>query len=248
MDSKYTIFKELNNNEIISFFTKKNFDFNTKTNSIENIKNNYKIIEKDFNYQFKKIIKPTQTHSSNVAIVDENNLNNTFENTDGLITNLKGVALVTSLADCQGIILYDKNKKVIGNIHSGWKGTLNKIVVNAINIFINKYNCNVSDIEIYIYPCIQKCCFEVDEDVKEMFINNFDDIDDCIFIKDKVDNKQKYCIDTVLINKKELLKLGVNQNNIHISNNCTKCHNNIYHSYRIEKENSGRNIALVCIK
>lgn len=145
MESKYTIFKELNNNEIISFFTKKVFDFNIKTNSIENIKNNYKMIEKDFNYQFKKIIKPSQTHSSNVAIVDENNLNNTFENTDGLITNLKGVALATSLADCQAIILYDKNKKVIGNIHSSWKGTLSKIVVNAINILINKYNCNVNE-------------------------------------------------------------------------------------------------------
>lgn len=183
MNNKYTMFKELDSNEIISFFTKKPLDFNALTNTTENIFNNYKIIESDFNYKFKKIIKPSQTHSSNISIVDENNINDNFENTDGLITNIKGVALVTSLADCQGIILYDKNKKVIGNIHSGWRGTLNKIVVKAVNILINKYNCNVNDIEAYIYPCIQKCCFEVDEDVKEKFINNFDDIKECIKIK-----------------------------------------------------------------
>lgn len=248
MNNKYTMFKELDSNEIISFFTKKPFDFNALTNTTENIFNNYKIIESDFNYKFKKIIKPSQTHSSNISIVDENNINDNFENTDGLITNIKGVALVTSLADCQGIILYDKNKKVIGNIHSGWRGTLNKIVVKAVNILINKYNCNVNDIEAYIYPCIQKCCFEVDEDVKEKFINNFNDIKECIKIKKQNNNNQKYYIDTVLINKKELLKLGINKNNIHTSNECTKCNNNIYHSYRKEKENSGRNIAFIAMK
>ena len=246
--NKYTIFEELNNNSIVSFFTKNNFDFNLKTNTIQNIQNNYKIIENDFNYKFKKIIKPFQTHSSNVSIVDEKNINSSFDNTDGLITNIKGVALVTSLADCQGIILYDRNKNVVGNIHSGWKGTLNKIIVNAVNIFANDYNCDVNDIEVYIYPCIQKCCFEVDEDVKDQFTKHFNDIDDCILKGDKVDGKQKFYIDTTLINKKELLKLGINQKNIHISSECTKCNSNIYHSYRAKKENSGRNIALVCIK
>ena len=59
----------------------------------------FKIIEKDFNYKFKKIIKPSQTHSSNVSIVDEKNINSTFDNTDGLITNIKEVALVASLTD-----------------------------------------------------------------------------------------------------------------------------------------------------
>ena len=36
-------------------------------------------------------------------------------------------------------MIYDSKKEVIGNIHSGWKGTLNKILRNAINLFVDKY-------------------------------------------------------------------------------------------------------------
>lgn len=50
-------------------------------------------------------------------------------------------------------------KGVIGNIHSGWRGTLKRIIKNAIHLMEENFHCNPSDIEIYICPSILKCCF-----------------------------------------------------------------------------------------
>ena len=237
-----------NNNEIIHLFTKRPFNFSKLTSTEDKIKKDYQEIEQFFNYNFLKIKKPIQTHTNVVKIVTNDNLDDEFLDVDGLITNLKGVALVTSLADCQGILLYDAQKKVIGNIHSGWKGTLNKIIKNAIEIMQDNFNCNPKNIEAYICPSILKCCFEVDEDVVSMFKNNFDDIDEYIFKGEIKDNKQKYYIDTVSINVKEMEKLGLLKENIYCSNICTKCHADKYHSYRNDHDQSGRNIALICLK
>ena len=151
--------------------------------------------------------------------------------------------MVTYSADCQSILIYDKKRKIIGNIHSGWKGTLNRIIENAINIMVNDYNSNREDISVFICPSILKCCFEVDSDVKDEFIDRFNDIDINNYIKQK---NNKYLIDTVGINTDILINLGIKKENIHKSNICTKCSKE-FHSYRRNKEINGRNIALIAL-
>lgn len=247
-EQNYLYFKNLDKENIVHLFTLKPFNFNKRFILEDEIKRQYGKIEELLGYKFKKILKPIQTHTNIVKCVTENNINDTFEDVDGLITNLKGVALVTSLADCQGILLYDKEKQVIGNIHSGWKGTLHRIIKNAVNLMITEYNCNPNDIEVYINPSILNCCFEVDEDVKQLFENEFTDIDitSCIKTGEIKDNKQKYNIDTVKINKLILQNLGIK--NITSSTICSKCNSDIIHSHRQDKDLSGRNIALICLK
>lgn len=243
-------FSKLTEQNIINLYTLKPYNFRKDILGEEKVLNNYKKIQKDLNYNFEKIIKPNQNHTNNVKIVEDNNLYETFDNVDGLITNKKNIALVTSLADCQGILLYDKENKVIGNIHSGWKGTLNKIIENAINLMLNNFNTKPENLEVYITPSILKCCFEVDEDVKELFINTFKDINinNLITLGEIKNNKQKYFIDTVEINKRLMINLGLKKENIFESNICTKCNNEKMHSHRFEGELSGRNIALICLK
>lgn len=249
-EQNYSYFKNLDNKNLVHLFTLKPFNFNKKFISDDVINEQYKNIEAILDYKFRKILKPIQTHTNIVKCVTEDNMNETFKDVDGLITNQKGIALVTSLADCQGILLYDKEKQVIGNIHSGWKGTLNRIIENAINLMKNEYHSNPNNIEAYISPSIQKCCFEVDADVKELFENEFTDIDiaSCITLGEIKENKQKYYIDTVKINEQVLVKLGLSKNNIISSTICSKCNSNIIHSHRQDKDLSGRNIALICLK
>lgn len=202
-------FDRLTENGVINLFTYKPYNFRKNIVSSEEIENNYIKLQKELNHKFDKIIGPIQTHTNIVKVVDENNLNDEFDNVDGLITNMKNIALTTVTADCQAILLYDSNKKVIGNIHSGWKGTLNRIVENAIKLMEKEFGCNPQDIEGYICPSILKCCFEVDEDVKDLFLENFQDINinECIEKGLIKENKQKYFIDTVLINKMILINL-----------------------------------------
>lgn len=194
-----------------------------------------------------KIIKGNQTHSTNVKVITKDNINEVFENVDGLITNLKNIYLLTVVADCQGILLFDKKNKVIGNIHSGWRGTLNRIIKNAVNILINEFNSNVEDIKVYFSPCIHKCCFEVSIDVKEMFEKEFNDLEIENYIT-KGSKEDKYYIDTLKLNIDYLIKLGIKEENITYSDLCTKCNSDILHSYRKDKNLSGRNGLLISIK
>ncbi len=249
MLNKYYTFDDLNNfPEIVHLYTTKPFDFSLERVGTKGIEKGFKEIEKDLHYKFNKIVMPIQTHTDVVKIVDSTNINDEFNDVDGLITNMKNVALVTKTADCQSILLYDPLKKVIGNIHSGWRGTLNKIIKNAIDLMVNEFGCEPQNIRACICPSIMKCCFEVSEDVEEMFRINFKEINDFITLGEIKDKKQKYYIDTIKVNKNVLIDLGLKEENISVSNLCTKCNSNVFHSYRAALKESGRNIALICIK
>lgn len=238
-------FDILDKYNLVNFITDKSVDINYSKQSRDEIR---KILQGMSDYQFKKIISPRQTHTNNVVVINEDNLDSELQDVDGVITKLKGVALTIATADCQSIILYDKKNEVIGNIHSGWKGTLNKILNNGINLMIKEFSSNVEDIIVCIGPSIMGCCFEVDKDVVNMFTNNFDDIEEFIKLGEVKDGKQKYYIDTIGINKRELINLGILEENIYLSNVCTKCSSDTYYSYRVQGQDSGRNVTLVCIK
>ena len=95
-------FKRLTNQNVFNGVTLKPFNFRESYVSEKMIELNYDKIQTILNYSFKKIIKPKQTHSNNIAIVNNSNIDNKFENVDGIVTNLKNVLLAIALADCQG--------------------------------------------------------------------------------------------------------------------------------------------------
>ena len=212
--------------------------------------NNYKKLYESLNLDYKGFTKiEYQAHSDLVEKVEMKDKK--YNNIDGLLTNKKGISLSLRFADCMPILLYDPIKNVIGNIHSGWKGTVQKIAQKGLIKMIKEYDCNVKDIICLIGPCIGKCHFEVGEDVKEIFENTFSyfgNLDNIIKKIDKKEEGQKYLIDTVLINRKLLEEVGILSQNIIESNICTVCNKDYMHSYRADKENSGRNTAIIGLK
>ncbi len=130
------------------------------------------------------IMKPHQTHTDKVEVVNEiTELNEV----DGMITNKINITLLTTSADCTSLLFYDPVKKVIGNIHSGWKGTLQAISEKTVEKMIKEYSCNPIDIICCICPCIKQCCFEVEEDVKDLFKNKYYNLENI----DKIIQKRK---------------------------------------------------------
>jgi len=120
---------------------------------------------------------------------------------------------------------------------------------------IEEYECDPKDIICCICPCIKQCHFEVDEDVKDLFKQEFGYMDEIIknIYKEKIIQTQKgkrlkYYIDTTLINKLTLQEVGLKGENIIDSGICTVCNSNKFHSYRTDKEKSGRNAAMISIK
>ena len=223
-----------------------------KTELLESYKKVLNGLNSDENKEIQKqfdisnIVKPHQTHTDKVEVVNSNR--DTFENVDGVITNKENILLCTSSADCTSLFFYDDEKKVIGDVHSGWRGTLQKIGKKAVEKMISEYDCKPENIICCISPCIKKCHFEVEEDVMQMFKNEFDytgRIDEIIEKGKVVDGIQKYNIDTTLINKIILAEVGLKESNIIDSNICTVCDSDLFHSFRADGEASGRNGAFI---
>lgn len=235
------------NNDFKTFnlFTGKAYNFSDDL-PIDLIKKQLDEVLDLVDYTFDKYICPKQKDTNIVKKVTLNNLEDEFVGVDGLITNLSNVALFTKVSDNQSILLYDPVNKVIGNIHSGINGTLNKIIVNAINIMKNDYNCNPCNIQVCIYPSLLKCCYEIDKKMVDMFYSNFDEnIDDYIEFNE---NENKYHIDVIGINIKEMINLGIIINNIIISDVCTKCNSDDYYSSSADKEDNGKHLSIIFMK
>ena len=176
---------------------------------------------KDLNIDNYYILK--QIHSNKVF--DITNIPKNYEG-DGLITNKSNIALVTKSKDCNSIFIIDTKNKIIGNIHSGWKGTLKSIITIAINQMKEKYNSVSKDIKIVFNPSIRECCFEVDNHVYDLFIKKYKDKS---YYK-KISNK--YHINLVKIIKDDAKKLGIKEENIIDNNICTLCNRKLFNSHR----------------
>ena len=234
--------------ELVHCYTLKPLDFPPIYKDEKKLLQSYQLICDSLNLDSKRIVKPHQTHTNNVKTVS-NAVE--LEQVDGVITNQVGLTLLTTSADCTSLLFYDPVNKVIGDVHSGWKWTLHAIGKIAVEKMMKEYSSKPGDIICCICPHIRKCCFEVDEDVKELFekeYNYLGNIDKIVFKGEIVSGKQKYYIDTTEINKQILKEIGLKESNIIDSNICTKCHHEYFHSYRVEKELSGRNAAVISLK
>lgn len=204
---------------------------------------------KKLNLNYKDIVKPLQNHTNNIVELENKRDNKPsfeeYENTDGLITSKKNIILSTTNADCILLLFFDPVKKVIANVHSGWKGTLKRISTVAVRKMIDDYNCNPQDIICCMCPSIRKCHFEVDEDVYKLFYNEFKELKEINQIIEK--RKDKWHIDTILINKIILNNIGLRDDNIVDSGICSVCNKNIIHSYRAEGNGYGLNTALISL-
>ena len=158
------------------------------------------------NVDYKNVVKTNQEHTDNIAIAT-NKINQNFPDinldeysrTDGIITQKENLVLSTTNADCILILFFDPVTKTIANIHSGWKGTLQRISIKTVQKMVKEFECKPEDIICCICPSIRKCHFEVDKDVKDLFEEEFKDlnISQNTDIMEKQKDKEKWNIDTV---------------------------------------------------
>ena len=208
---------------------------------------NYQKICKTLDITPNQIIKSAQKHTDIVKDITEYTTEK-FEFVDGFITNKQDIPLVTKYADCTPIILYDKMKNVIGNVHSGWRGTLQRISAKAVKLMIENYSCNPTDIIVCIGPCIKQCHFQVEEDFIEKFKQEFENVEKYYKIGEVIEGKQKYYFDTTNLIIDYLTEIGIKRENIFDSDICSVCNVDCMHSYRVEKEKADRNMNIVMLK
>jgi len=232
-------------------FTLRPLDFgsnSTYESQKELVIENYKKICDSLNLDYRNVVRPYQTHSDNIKAVDNDTseepsiFSKEYKEIDGLMTDKKNKILSLSYADCTPLYFFDPNKRVIANIHSGWVGTTKKIGEKAVERLVEVYGCETKDLICCIGPTIRECHFEVDEDVKEVFTKNFNDLEGLIRV-----TKAKYHINTVKINKRILLEAGLQENNIIDSGICTVCNYDLIYSYRGNNRAECRNTAIISL-
>ena len=187
-----------------------------------------------------------QTHTTNVVVVKAEDKGKRFAETDGMITNVPGICLVTFYADCVPLYFVDPVKKVIGLSHSGWRGTVGKIGKMTVEKMTAEYDCDPKDILAAIGPSICQNCYEVSEDVIERFKENFDEHlwQDLFYQKEN----GKYQLDLWEANHQIFLEAGIKEEHIAVTNVCTHCNPEVLFSHRTTGNARGNVSAFLALK
>jgi len=241
----YLCYQKLNDLGVVNAFSLKGLNFRNR----EGVEKDYQILMDSLGLEYKNLVKPLANHTDNILIIEKKQNQNTADinlpylnQIDGVITSKSNIALATTSADCLCIILYDPVRKVLANVHSGWRGTFQKIVQKTLRKMKQELNCNAENVLCFLMPAIRQCHFEVDEDVmlkcKEIF-EYTGQMENVIHIGRKIDDLQKYHIDNIFINKILLEEEGVLSENIFDSELCTVCHRDKMHSRRADGEHFG---------
>ena len=215
----------------------------TNGDNVAAVDENFKRICSCINVTPESIVKSHQTHTVNIVNVTEKG-QIVPEGTDGLITNVNGITLCSSYADCVPLLFYDPQKKVIASSHSGWKGTAGEIGKLTVNRMISDYGCKAENILAVVGPAICQSCYEVDNTV----INKLKAID-YLDLSNAVlpHGEGHYLLDLKEICRQEIVSAGVNSNNVLVSDICTCCNSEYLHSHRATKGERGNLCAFIAL-
>lgn len=230
-------------------FTSMNMAFNRGDNP-ESVTENYKRICKSAGFDFESLTASAQDHNTFVRAVTSENKGvgiykpRDLHSVDALITNEKGVTLVTYYADCTPLFFVDIKQKAIGLAHAGWRGTVGRIGEKVVKKMTELYGTNPADIIAAIGPAISVCCYEVDKPCADNFYA-LSDLDSSRFVFPK--DNGKYMIDLLETNRQILVAAGVKNENITVSDVCTNCNSELLWSHRATKGKRGTMSAFMCI-
>ncbi len=211
------------------------------------VEGNRSLLARAFGLNQEALVTPRQVHGSDILVINEANEDfSHFLSVEGdaVITNQPDVMIGVCVADCVPLLLCDSEHRVIAVVHAGWKGTADKLVAKAVAGMQAEFGSNPSRIHAAIGPCIQKCCYEVDEPVKKAFLHNGIDWDSCAEAK----SPGKWHLDLTVANRELLLLAGLPADAIQASDQCVCCHSEQFFSYRRDKEESGRQMGFIMLK
>lgn len=219
--------------------------------SDENVTENYRRLCQSAGLEFDSLTASAQDHHTFVRKVGVNERGigiykpKDMQSVDALMTDERGITLVTYYADCTPIYFVDIKNKAIALAHAGWRGTAGRIAEKVVNAMKDSYGTDPSELICAIGPAISKCCYEVDESCCQHF-KAMDDLNTEAFIFTK--DGGKYMLDLLEVNRQILIKSGVRNENITISDLCTCCNSELLWSHRATKGKRGGMAAFMCLR
>jgi polyphenol oxidase len=198
------------------------------------VRSNRKQLANALGIPAQNLVMPSQVHKTRVVNVTSQTSKDELMDTDALITSEKNICIAVMSADCVPILVYDKKNHVCGAIHSGWKGTVAKILAKTLHAMKHEFGTEGTNIVAGIGPSVSQQSYEVGEEVVLAIRESFRNANDLLIPLPA--NKAK--LNLWDANKFQLLEFGVPENQIEISDLCTVLNNNYFFSAR--KGDSGR--------
>ena len=182
-----------------------------------------------------RLLMPHQVHETVIVAVEETSQESQLEGVDAVMTNVSGLCIGVSTADCIPVLLYDRVHRAVSAIHAGWRGTVKRIVEKTVAQMTAVYGSRPADIIAQIGPGIHIESFEVGDEVYDAFAA-------AGFTMETISRRygEKWHIDLPECNRRQLLATGIPEAQISVSPICTYQHPDLYFSARRLSINSGR--------
>lgn len=265
---EYLVFPELEKTGIVSHlfstrlggvsrgcYGESNFSY-TRGDLREAVDENYRRVAQILGHgrTLDDFVSTYQTHTTNVRLVTEEDRGKgtvrqrDYTDTDGLITDVPGVILVTYHADCTPLYFVDPVHRAIGLSHSGWKGTAGRMGQKTLEAMNRAFGTRPEDCICGIGPSICGDCYEIGEDVAQIFRDSFADTD--LLQKQilRAKGNGKYLLNLWQANRMILENAGVPSAQISVTDICTCCNPEYLFSHRKAHEKRGNLAAFLTLR
>lgn len=207
----------------------------------KSISKNLEVLSRELNITEENIIMPHQTHGTEVMQIAKDFIplpdtvkTMILEGVDALITDVTGICIGVSTADCIPILIYDPEHHAAAAVHAGWRGTVRRILRRAVSAMHRSYGSRPEALTAVIGPGISIDAFEVGDEVYEEFSA-------AGFSMDSISRREdKWHIDLKECNRSQLKDTGVKEENISVCGICTYSNADEYFSARRLGTASGR--------
>ena len=209
--------------------------------SKENVMENRRRLFHAINLPSDAVFDVWQVHSSEIIIPKrKRKIGEPHKKADAILTDQKDFSLLMLFADCVPILFYDPSNNVIGITHAGWKGTVNKIVLDVVKRMKVHFGTKTKDIISVIGPCIDVEKYQVGDEVIRLAGEAFKN---CIGVL--IEKKNGWYMNLRLANNLLLESTGINKiENMDIS---TASNTDDWFSHRQEYGKTGRFGAVISL-
>ena len=153
-------------------------------------------------------------------------------------------AVCVRVADCAPVLLADRRIGAVAAAHAGWRGTVQRAAVVAVEAMAREFGSEPADLVAAIGPCLGPCCGEVGAEVVQAF-------------RDAGHGQQalerwftdgpsgRPYLDLWRANADQLESAGLPVDQIHVARLCSKTYAGVLHSYRANSDRAGRMAAVI---
>ena len=218
----------------------------------ENVLSNYEKIASALEVDRSQMTSVWQAHTNHIKVVDASDVGKGItrpkdrEEIDGMVTNAKGVTLVTLHADCLPLYFLDPVNQAIGLTHSGWRGTQQAIGIRTIETMEKAFGSRREDLLVCIGPGIGRTAFEVGPEVAVAFVELLgEERASAVLMPLQLGTSM---LDLTGANEMLFLEAGISSDRLYTADLCTYSRPDLFFSHRRDGSNRGSMAAFLSLK